>query len=244
MENLFLMPSRSDKVKAWSVHLFTASGVVWGLLGMIAVMNGEWQRAFFWMIIATLVDGMDGTLARKAHVKGVLPHFDGALLDNILDYLTYVILPALFFYNHPGLLPEKWQLFGAVLISLVSAYQFCQADAKTDDHTFKGFPSYWNIVVLYLFVLGLSPWINLGLIVFLSIMIFVPIKYAYPSRMNKWKTPTLVLSTFWSVELLLVVLQLPNPNMMLVYTSFIFVIYYLAVSLLITFSSWDVKEIF
>lgn len=244
MENLFLMPSRGDKVKAWSVHLFTASGVIWGLLGMIAVMNGEWQRAFFWMIIATLVDGMDGTLARKAHVKGVLPHFDGALLDNILDYLTYVILPALFFYNHPGLLPAKWQLFGAVLISLVSAYQFCQADAKTDDHTFKGFPSYWNIVVLYLFVLGLSPWINLGLIVFLSIMIFVPIKYAYPSRMSRWKTPTLVLSSVWAIELLLVVVQLPSPNLVLVYTSFIFVIYYLAISLLITFGRWDVKEVF
>lgn len=244
MENYFLMPSRSDKVKAWSVHLFTASGVVWGLLGMIAVMNGEWQRAFFWMIIATFVDGVDGTLARIAQVKGVLPEFDGALLDNILDYLTYVILPALFFYNHPNLLPVNWQLFGAVLISLVSAYQFCQADAKTEDHTFRGFPSYWNILVLYLFVLNLSPWINLGLIIFLSIMVFVPIKYAYPSRMLKWKTTTLVLSTLWSIELLLVVIQLPDPNMLLVYTSLTFVVYYIAISLIITFSNWDVKEIF
>lgn len=244
MGNLLLVPSRSDKVKAWFVHLFTASGVIWALLGMIAVMNGEWQTAFFWMIIATVVDGVDGTLARKARVKGVLPDFDGAMLDNILDYLTYVILPALFFYNHPALLPTGWQLFGAVLISLASAYQFCQADAKTDDHTFKGFPSYWNIVVLYLFVLNLNPWVNLGMLVFLGIMVFVPIKYAYPSRMTRWKTTTLILSTIWSIEMLLVVFQLPSPNRMIVYSSMIFVIYYVAISLAITFGKADVKAVF
>ncbi len=231
MSELAFDPNNKDKMKAWAVHLFTASGVVWGLLGLIAVMQQEWQVAFFWMIVATFVDGVDGMLARRVHVKGVLPEFDGALLDNILDYLTYVILPALFFYNHPSLLPENWQLFGAALISLASAYQFCQSDAKTDDHSFKGFPSYWNIVVLYLYFLEYNPWFNLGLLIFLSVMVFVPIKYAYPSRMEYFRETTLFLAIIWSIMVILMVLQIPSPSQALVYGSMFFFVYYLGISL-------------
>ncbi|MCB0035243.1 MAG: hypothetical protein KDE51_14525, partial [Anaerolineales bacterium] len=158
--------------------------------------------------------------------------FDGALLDNILDYLTYVILPALFIYNYTGMLPDGWELFGAALISLASAYQFCQADAKTDDHTFKGFPSYWNVVVFYLFLLALNPWVNLAILVTLSILVFVPIKYAYPSRMRRYQQLTIFLAAIWGVMLLIAWMQIPNPSMWLVYASLAFIVYYVGISLL------------
>jgi phosphatidylcholine synthase len=234
-----LMPSNRDKALAWGVHLFTASGAVWGLLGIISVMQQEWKTAFLWFIVATFVDGVDGLLARRFKVKGVLPDFDGALLDNILDYLTYVILPALFIYNYSGMLPEGWELFGAGLISVASAYQFCQADAKTDDHTFKGFPSYWNVVVFYLYLLALNPWVNLAILIVLSILVFVPIKYAYPSRMRRYQQPTIFLAAVWGIMLLIAWAQIPDPTMWLVYASVAFLVYYVGISLLMM---WQNRE--
>jgi phosphatidylcholine synthase len=223
-------PTNREKIMAWAVHAFTATGVVWGLLGVIAVMNGQWKLAFAWMLIATFVDGVDGILARRFRVKGVLPEFDGALLDNIIDYFTYTVLPALLLYHAPGLLPEGTQLFTAVVIVLSSAYQFCQSDAKTEDNYFKGFPSYWNIVAFYLFVLGWNPWVNLAVILFLAVMVFVPIKYAYPSRMSKFQTLTLGLGGIWIVMLLVLWAQLPTPNPWLAAASLFYMVYYVFIS--------------
>lgn len=231
------MPTNRDKAFAWGVHLFTASGVIWGLLGIIAVMNGDWKAVFLWMMVATFVDGVDGMLARRFKVKGVLPDFDGALLDNILDYLTYVILPALFLYNVPGMLPQGWELFGAGIICIASAYQFCQSDAKTEDHTFKGFPSYWNIVIFYQFMLGWNPWINLAVVVFLSIMVFVPIRYAYPSRMTRFQAPTIFLTAVWGLLLLIAWIQFPNHPQLLVYASMFYLAYYVGISLFMMLDS-------
>lgn len=227
-----LMPSNRDKALAWGVHFFTATGALWGLLGIISIMQQEWKTTFLLFIIASIVDGVDGLLARRFKVKGVLPDFDGALLDNILDYLTYVILPALLIYNYEGMLPAGWELFGASIITLASAYQFCQADAKTDDHTFKGFPSYWNVVVFYLFLLELSPWVNLAIIFTLCVLVFVPIRYAYPSRMKRYQQLTIALTLVWGVAMLILWFQLPNPTMWLVYASLGFLAYYFGVSLL------------
>lgn len=223
-------PTNTEKLKAWSVHAFTATGVVWGLLGVIAVMNDDWKLAFFWMFVATFVDGVDGMLARRFRVKGVLPGFDGALLDNIIDYFTYTILPALVLYRVPGLLPEGTQLFTAVVIVLSSAYQFCQSDAKTEDHYFKGFPSYWNIVAFYVLVLGWNSWVNLALVLFLAVMVFVPLKYAYPSRMSQFQTLTIALVVVWAAMLLLLWTQLPTPNPLLAVASLFFVVYYVFIS--------------
>lgn len=225
-------PSTREKALAWSVHAFTASGAVWGLLGLIAIMQQQWQAVFIWFVVASFVDGVDGLLARRFKVKGVLPDFDGALLDNILDYLTYVILPALFLYSADNLLPKGWALFGAGMIAMASAYQFAQADAKTDDHTFKGFPSYWNVVVFYLFTLHLNPWANLAILVTLSILVFVPIKYAYPSRMVRYQQPTVALAVVWAFMVLAIMVLMPNEPAWLVYSSLFYLVYYVGVSLL------------
>lgn len=223
--------SNRDKALAWSAHAFTATGALWGLLGLIAVTQQNWRNVFLWFIIASFVDSVDGVIARRFRVKSVLPSFDGALLDNIIDYLTYVIIPALFLYHMPNLLPHGWELFSAGMISIASAYQFCQADAKTDDHTFKGFPSYWNIVVFYLFALQLSPWVNMAILTILTILVFVPIHYAYPSRMEKYQQTTIILTAIWTLLVILIYALMPNTPIGLVYFSLLYIIYYVGISL-------------
>ena len=229
---------RSPKtLRAWSVHLFTATGAVWGLMALIAVMQHQWQAAFFWMGAAVVVDSVDGTLARRFEVKGMLPDFDGALLDNIIDYLTYALIPALFVYES-GLVPDAFALFTAVIMVLTSAYQFCQADAKTEDNFFKGFPSYWNIVVLYLFLLQTTAWINLAILLLCAILVFVPTKYAYPSRMSRFQKPTLLLTVLWAIAMLTALWQYPDLSW-LARLSSLYIIYYIGISQYLSRNSSD-----
>lgn len=148
---------------AWGVHAFTSCGAVAGLFAAVAVMQERWVLCFAWLGVALAIDGVDGRLARLARVSEVLPGFDGALLDNLVDYFTYVVVPALFLWR-ADLLPPRLAPVGAALVVLTSAYQFCQVDAKTADHYFKGWPSYWNVLALYLFLLGWNPWVNFGLL--------------------------------------------------------------------------------
>jgi len=235
---------RQQSLMAWFVHLFTASGAVCGLLAIIAITQEQWILAFVWMAAAVVVDAFDGTLARRAHVKKVLPNFNGGLLDNIIDYQNYVIVPAFFFYS-AGLLPEAFAVVAAGLTVLVSAYQFCQEDAKTDDHYFKGFPSYWNIAVFYLFMLGLNPWLNLALVVFLCILVFVPIKYVYPSRTEANQRLTLTLAMIWALSCIAIMMQYPNLHPELVWFSLLYVAYYVGVSVYQTKDGWrtDLKRL-
>jgi phosphatidylcholine synthase len=223
--------SHTAVLRAWSVHLFTAAGAVLGLLALAAIMRGEWRAALIWMAVAMAVDSADGTLARWAHVKQVLPHFDGALLDNMVDYLNYAVIPA-FFLLAAGLLPAGWGLFGAAGIVLASGYQFCRTDAKTDDHYFTGFPSYWNVVVLYLLLLRFDAWLALAIVLFLCLMVFVPFRYVYPSRTRPFRALTLALSAAWGILCLVVMFQYPAPSTMLVWASLAYVPYYVGISVL------------
>lgn len=224
------LPTRRNKLMAWSTHIFTATGALWGFLAIQAIFNENWMVAFIWMIAATLVDALDGVLARRTRVKEVVPNFDGALLDNMVDYFTYVIVPALFMYN-VGLFPQQFSLLGVTAILLASAYQFCQSDAKTDDHYFKGFPSYWNVVVFYLFVLGLEPWINLTVTLALAVLVFVPIKYIYPSRTRRYQKLTITLAIIWGAICIAILMQYPEPQPWLIWTSLLFAVYYTGASL-------------
>ncbi|GJM42867.1 MAG: phosphatidylcholine synthase [Ardenticatenaceae bacterium] len=217
-------------VLAWGVHLFTATGALWGLLAIMATVQHQWQAAFFWLGLAALVDSLDGTLARRFEVKGVLPGFDGALLDNIIDYQTYVIVPAIFLYE-ANLLPASTTIAGVAMVVLASAFQFCQADAKTDDHTFKGFPSYWNVVVFYLFMFNANPWINFWIITTLTILVFVPIKYLYPSRMVRFQKMTLALTFVWGMLCLIVWWQYPAFQAWMLWVSLLYLVYYIGLSL-------------
>ena len=219
-----------NRIVAWGIHLFTASGVIWSLLAIIAIIGHQWQLAFAWMMLAACIDFLDGSLARYFRIGSILPEFDGALLDNIVDYLSYVFVPALFLWGS-DLLPSEWKLPSAIMISLASAYQFCQSDAKTTDHSFKGFPSYWNFAIFYLFFLKWNPWINFAILFFLSLFVFVPIKYAYPSLMKRYKLPTVILTLTWFVMLVAILIQYPNQQYWLILTSLLYIVYYVAISL-------------
>lgn len=175
--------SVSQRFTGWLVHAFTASGACIGLLAMLAIYQTNLTKALWLMGATILIDAVDGLFARRANVKVVVPEIDGALLDNIVDFFNYTIVPG-FFLLVTNILPTGWGIVGVMLMTLASAYQFTQIDAKTDDHFFKGFPSYWNIVVFYLFFCQMNPFINLAILLGLSLLSFVPIKFVYPSRME------------------------------------------------------------
>lgn len=234
MINLTLPPNPFfRKALAMGVHLFTATGAIWGLLALVAIFRHDWRLAIFWMILAMFVDGFDGMLARWADVKTYARNIDGALLDNILDYFNYVVVPALFLVE-ADFLPDGFRWAGAIAILLTSAYQFTQVDAKTDEteeYFFKGFPSYWNVMVLYMLVMGLNPWLNLAFLALFNVLVFVPVKYVYPSRNTRLRRLTLILSYLYAVIGVWSVLQYPNVPQWAVWASFVYVAYYIALSL-------------
>ena len=226
------MSSIPSRAAAWSVHAFTASGAVMGLAALDATVQGDYRTAFLWMIAATAVDGLDGWLARLARVGEHAPGLDGQRLDDLVDYLTYVVAPA-FLVLRAGLLPAAldWTIAAAMLLS--SAYGFSRTDAKTPDHFFTGFPSYWNVVALYLYVLGLSPAVNAAVVLVLVALVFVPIGYVYPSRMRTWRAPTLVLGSVWAALMVGVTWLLPVVTLPLVFVSLGFPLYYVVLSLVL-----------
>ena len=226
-----LKPNPVRVVLAWGVHLFTATGAIWGFLAMLAIFDRDWRMMILWMIIAMLVDSFDGMFARWADVKKYANGIDGALLDNILDYLNYVIVPALFLLES-GVLPYGLQMAGAFSILITSAYQFTQTDAKTNDHHFKGFPSYWNVVALYMLLMNLPQWMNFGFLMLFNIMVFIPIKYIYPSRNSYLRQLTLVLTYLYGAVGIWGLLQYPNHPKWVIWASFIYVAYYLVLSLI------------
>jgi phosphatidylcholine synthase len=213
---------------SWGVHLFTASGAVIGAVALVEIGNGNLPRAALLMLAAFAIDALDGTLARAARVAQVLPQVDGRRLDDMVDFLNYVVVPAVFMVA-AGTLPH-WGF--AALPVLASCYGFSQAAAKTEDDFFLGFPSYWNIVAIYAWALGTSPAVGTGIVVFLSLMVFVPIKYVYPSKLTVLRTATAVLGLLWILALAVCVLAPDRVRAFhLLELSLAFPIYYFALSL-------------
>jgi phosphatidylcholine synthase len=199
-------------------------------LTFLAIEQARFQAAFSLMVLAVLIDATDGTLARSAKVKELIPWFDGDRLEDIIDYLNYVLVPA-YFLIRAGLLPHRDALWLAALPLLASAYGFCHKEAKTSDHFFLGFPSYWNIVVFYFYVLKTPLWINAFLIIILSFLVFVPIRYIYPSRSPVQRSLTVGLGALWGMLILLIIYQLPEPDPNVIFASLVFPAYYTVVSL-------------
>ncbi len=171
----------SSRLAAWSVHALTASGAAMGLFALLEAARGNLRASALWMLAAFVVDCVDGTLARAARVNECVPEIDGRRLDDVVDYLNYAIVPC-FFLAVNGFVGWGW----AALPALASAYQFSQAAAKTDDNFFLGFPSYWNFVALYAWLLDVEPSTTAAWLVGLSVLVFVPLKYLYPSRMKRF----------------------------------------------------------
>ena len=213
----------------WLVHLYTASGALFAFLALTRIFYDRYRDAFLWLAVAVIVDSTDGLLARRADVGARLPWFNGAKLDDIVDYLTYVFVPA-FFAWHALLLPERWAVPVVAAVLLSSAYGFNRADAKTADHYFTGFPSYWNIVVFYLYVARWPAEINAVILVVCAALVFVPIRYVYPSRTPIWRTLTVALGALWGVLVMAILWQMPDVSRPIFWASFIFPVYYVLLS--------------
>jgi phosphatidylcholine synthase len=215
---------------AWLVHTYTATSAIWAFLAMQAATLGNLRAAFLWLFVAVLVDSTDGLLARAARVRERLPHFSGSKLDDIVDYLTFVFVPALIVWR-ADVVTGAWTLPVVCAILLSSLFGFVSADAKTEDQFFTGFPSYWNIVVLYLVVLELPSPYNAAILIVLSGLVFVRIGYVYPTRTQAARSVTLALGVVWGFAMLLLILQLPNPRKSLAWISLLFPVYYTCLSI-------------
>jgi phosphatidylcholine synthase len=198
---------------AWLAHLYTALGLVAAAGIAVFIVRGDvasFRWAFVLMLVATLIDATDGTLARLARVKDVLPEFDGRRLDDIIDFMTFTALPLLLVWR-AEILPD--QVAWCLLVPLVaSAYGFCQSSAKTDDGYFFGFPSYWNIVAFFLYALQPPAWVSVAILVSLAVLTFVPTRYLYPSQAGRLNRLTGALGLVWFWLPLWVLFHLPNSN--------------------------------
>ncbi|MCF6767528.1 CDP-alcohol phosphatidyltransferase family protein [Thiotrichales bacterium 19S11-10] len=232
------MKYHAQKLYAYLIHGFTSIGAVLGVLALVAISNEHYQLAFAYMAISIIVDAFDGTLARMVDIKK-LAKVDGALLDNIIDFLNYAVVPAYFIMSttHHGSVPEAWQIPCMIMIIMASCYQFAQVDAKTDDHFFKGFPSYWNIAIFYLYYWQFHPVTNLWIIAILTIFTFIPIKYIYPSRMthvshNKYLVIFMFTATvIWGIATILLLFTYPKQQLILNGICIGYILLYFIVSL-------------
>ena len=234
-----------NKLIAWCVHFYTALGLVAAggiAMALIYASPASYRLAFVLMLVATVIDATDGTLARYFRVKQVLPGFDGARLDDLIDFHTYTSLPLLLIWR-AQLLPEGFELC-LVFALLASAYGFCQVHAKTDDGYFLGFPSYWNVIAFYLYVLEPPSWVAVATVLFFAFLTFVPARYLYPShrgRLNRW---TNQLGAAWCALLIWVLASLPqtvreghrldDTMRAVAWASLAFPVYYLAASWIIS----------
>ena len=187
---------RREVAAAYAVHAFTASGAVLGFLALLAILEGDLLAVFLWLGLALFVDGIDGTLARKARVTEVTPNMDGTTLDNVIDYFNYVAVPAMMIYWF-GFVPDGWATVAAAGIMGVSCYTFANANMKTHDYYFSGFPALWNLVVLCFHILDTGPWINLVVIGICAVLTFVPWKYVHPLRVRDWRGITIPMTVLW-----------------------------------------------
>ncbi len=220
-------------IGGYLVHAYTASGVGCGWLALVAAIHGDARTSLLWLVAATFIDATDGAVARLADVARTAPRIDGARLDDIVDYVTYVVVPGALVWRQDLLPPGAgpW-VIGATLIA--SALGFARRDAKTADHLFTGFPSYWNIVAVYLIALRPAPAVTAGILLGLAALVFVPIRYVYPSRTVVLQSLTLALGAVWAVLFVAVIWLLPEPPSWLVWASLIYPAYYLGLSLWVT----------
>jgi phosphatidylcholine synthase len=219
---------------AYLVHVYTATGAVWALLALIAIDAVDYRLALVWLVVATFVDATDGWLARWARVDRYATLFDGARIDDIVDYATYVLVPGVLLL-HADRLPGGW--IGVTLVCgmlLASALGFTRRDAKTDDYFFTGFPSYWNIVALYVLAADIPRGVTAVVVAGLSVMVFVPIRFVYPSRTETLQTLTVAGCALWAVQILLMIWWMPHVPAWLLWTSAIYPAYYLALSFVLS----------
>ena len=184
------------QAKAFSVHLLTASGSFLAFLSLVAAAEERWTAMFLWLGLALFVDGIDGPIARKLQVKSVLPTWSGDMLDNVIDYVTYVLIPAFALYNR-GFMGEGLSFLSAAIIVISSAIYYADTSMKTKENFFKGFPVVWNMLVFTLFVIEPGEWTSFAAVVFSAILTFVPVNFLHPVRVKRLREINLPVFLAW-----------------------------------------------
>jgi phosphatidylcholine synthase len=216
------------------LHAYTAAGSVLAFLIVLAAIDGDMNRALWFAWVALIIDGTDGMVARYLRVSETIPWFDGARLDDIVDYLTYAFAPMVLLWTG-GYLPGG---FGGGVVAamplLASCYQFCRTDAKTADHFFLGFPSYWNVIAFYVVVLEIGEAATAAIVVACAILVFVPIRYLYPSRTKFFRSVNLGFTALWFAMYAVLLKQMPDPTAWAIALSLVYLVYYAGMSLYLT----------
>jgi phosphatidylcholine synthase len=197
--------------RAFAVHIFTASGAALGLGALIAAVRGQWALMFLFLGVALIVDGIDGTIARKVRVAELLPRWSGDVLDLVVDFVTYVFVPA-YALAAGGLLPEFFGLPAGMLVVMTGALYFSDRAMKTDDNYFRGFPTLWNAAAFYLFILKPAPWLAFGIVVALAVLTFVPFKFVHPFRVVRLRRTSLAMVVVWSALALIAIIRDLDPG--------------------------------
>ena len=206
IEQIVFRSKKVNRAFAWGAHFITASGLIFGFLGLIALLNGEQSLAFLFMGLALLVDGVDGSFARFVKVEEALPNVDGTTLDNVIDMFNYTILPVLMIYWY-SMVPYSLVNITCIMILLVSCYTFSDKKMKTSDYYFSGFSAFWNLLVLFLYILDLGLWFNFVSICFCGVLTFIPVKIIHPLRVRNLRNTSIAFLTVWSFCALFLVLE-------------------------------------
>jgi phosphatidylcholine synthase len=203
--------TRLAEFRAFGVHLFTACGAALALLALIFATGGHWTAMFFCLGLALVVDGVDGPLARSFNVAEVLPRWSGATLDLVVDFVTYVFVPA-FVIAASGLLPDALAIPAGIVVTVSGALYFADRQMKTDDNYFKGFPALWNLAAFYLYVLEPPPWLAAAAVAILTALTFVPIRFVHPLRVKRLRILNIALIAAWGVLALITLVKNLAPG--------------------------------
>jgi len=236
-------PSTFRKALAWSVHAFTASGIIFAFLAILAVQAHEYVHVFLYLAIAFLIDGIDGTFARAVKVQEVLPNFSGDSIDHVIDFTTYAVIPAYFLYE-AELLPPNLAFLGICVLLLTSCYYYGKLTYVTHDLHFEGFPVLWNFVAFYLFFLfDFSQTTNFIIIIIVGVLHFVPWKYPYPSRTKELRLPTFVVFGLTGIAMLYALFLYPQKPFWVDLTGYLSVLYFFGIVIYKTYfwKGWEVQ---
>ena len=227
------MRGPTRKIAALAVHVLTASGGLWGVLALDAIAAQRFGAALGWMALAVAVDSIDGAAARLLRVSETMPEIDGSLLDNMVDYLNYAVVPAALMLGS-GVLPSSLALGAVAAVVLAAALQMSHRSAKTEDHLFRGFPSYWNVVAAYLLLLELDPWINAAIVFGFAALSFAPVYFPYASRTARLRSATLVLGALWGACMIVLALSWPDADARLARVSLLYPAWHVALAAWLT----------
>jgi len=198
-------------IRAFVVHIFTACGAALALLALILATGGHWAAMFFCLGLALVVDAIDGPLARAFKVVELLPRWSGETLDLIVDFVTYVFVPA-FAIGASGLLPHALAIPSGIVVVITGALYFADRKMKTRDNYFRGFPAVWNLAAFYLYLLAPEPWLAAGMVAALAVLTFVPMRFVHPLRVRHWRVLNIALMAIWASLALLAVIQNLEPG--------------------------------